>query len=70
VLAVGDAVLLTAVEALDILAQLEACPSIWPFGFENARPEELGQILQLIGGKAQQKLASFALLLAWNHGTE
>jgi hypothetical protein len=70
VLAVGDAVGLTAVEALDVLAQLEACPAIRLFGFQNARPEELGDILQLIGGKTQQKLASFATLLAGNHGTK
>jgi hypothetical protein len=70
VLAVGDAVRLTAVEALDVLAQLEACPAIRLFGFQNARPEELGDILQLIGGKTQQKLPSFATLLAGNHATK
>jgi hypothetical protein len=35
VLAVGDAVFLTSVEALDVLAQLGACPAIRLFGLEN-----------------------------------
>jgi hypothetical protein len=70
VLAVGDAVFLTSVEALDVLAQLGACPALRLFGFENAGAEELGDILQLVGGKAQQKLASFATLLERNHATK
>src|SRR5438093_8800403 len=69
VLAIRDAVLLRLVESLDAVIQLRARPAVGLLGFENARAEEFGDILQFVGGKAQEKLARFTPLLVRNDRT-
>jgi hypothetical protein len=66
VLPVGNAVLLGPVESLDAVTELGACPTARLLGFQDARPQELRNILQLVSGKAQEKLARFAPLLVTN----
>jgi len=70
VLAVGDGVFLGFVKALDGVTQLWACPAAGLLGFENTGSEKFRDIVQLVGGKAQEKLPRRPLVLARHHGTE
>ena len=69
-LAIGQAAILALVESLDSLRQLDSRPAVRLFGFEDARPEEFGDVLKLVRGKAKKELARFAFVRIGNYRTE
>src|SRR5207245_815670 len=70
VLAFAHASFLRPVEALDAVIQLRARPVVRLLALENTRSEKLRDVLKLVCGKAQQKLARFAPLPVRNHRAE
>ena len=69
-LAVGDAMFLGLVEALDSVTELSAGPAAGLLGFEDTGAVELGDVLQFVGGEPEEKLAGFALLRVGRDGAQ
>jgi hypothetical protein len=62
--------LLRLVEALYAVTQLGPSPSGRVLGFEDAGAEKFRDVLELVGGKAEKKLAGFTPLRVGGHRAE